>query len=122
MSPREGSLVASLLPGDWSVPCAEIDALAEELAIRGARFLAERMEFLTGEPDATCGWHVVYRCAGGDVSVIWSFASYGAKLGLLEAMGPSKSPGDAADATGSVVRGWLSAGDVLRIWPPEVAW
>ena len=121
MSPREGSLVASLLPGEWSVPCAEIDALAEELAIRGARFIAERMEFLTGDPDATCGWHVVYRCAGRDVSVIWSFASYGSKLGLLEAMGPSMASYD-TDNTGIVVRGWLSAGDVLRTWPPEVAW
>lgn len=122
MSPRDESLVASLLDGDWSVPCAEIDALAEELAIRGVRFFAERMEFLTGEPDATCGWHLVYRCAGADVSVIWSFASYGAELGLLEAMGPYTEPDGVAEGCGNTVRGWLSAGDVLRTWPPEVAW
>ena len=107
MSPRETSLSAVVRDGEYAVPCAEIDALAEELVLRGAPFLCGPMEFEGG----TCGWHVVYRCAGHEVSVIWSFASYGSKLGLLEAMPIGV---DHADPTG-----WLCAADVLRMYPPE---
>lgn len=92
------------LPDYW-VPCPEIDALAEELALLGVRFVVEG-------PRAVPGWHIVYDSTMGDVSVVWHPWSYGNDKGLLEAMPQDVSHPDAV--------GWLTAGDVLRLFPPEV--
>ena len=59
----------------------------------------------------TVGWQLVYPSGGGLVSVIWSGISYGSDLGLLEAWGYDHRHDP---------RGWLCAGDVLAMYPPEV--
>ena len=95
---------------DFRVPCPEIDALAEELALRGVRFEAEHHVVPTGHRGIDA-WHVVYPgAAGRHVSVIWSPLSYGHKYGLLEAWDLDER---------SDPRGWLTAGDVLRMYPLE---
>lgn len=104
---------AEVLAGDFETPCAELDALAEELALHGVPFRVQRMRVssLYGKPLPPSGWQLVYPCGGAPVSVIWSFQSYGHQAGLLEAW-------DFDDRSDPL--GWMDAGEVLRKWPPEV--
>lgn len=96
---------------DCSVPCPEIDALAEELALRGLPFMAEHDALPCGRGTFET-WHIIYGRAGGEVSVIWSSISSGHRYGLLEAWDLDER---------SDPRGFLTAGDVLNLYPPEVA-
>ena len=92
---------------DWSscdVPCAELDALGEELALRG-------VSFIVMSPSFTIGWQVIYQGEDGwPVSVIYNPMSNGHKAGLLEA----------ARMPVRDVMGWLNAVKVLREFPPMV--
>lgn len=91
----------------YEVPCAELDALAEELVLMGCPIYAERVDLW----DRFYGWHLTYRGHGGTVSVIWSRVSSGSEAGLLEAWDYDER---------NDPKGWLTAGEVLRMYPPEV--
>ena len=108
MTPREPAMrqwPEGVPAGFFDVPCGEIDAIAEELALRGVPFRAEHHRPIPG-------WQLVYQAACGEVSVVWSPFSYGSSLGLLEAWDYDER-GDP--------RGWLSAAAVLNLYPPEGA-
>ena len=106
---------AEEMVGAFEIPSAELDVLAEELALRGVPFLADRMSVapIDGGPSLTLGWHVVYPSGGRRVSVIWSRVSYGHQFGLLEVWDYDEGEGP---------RGWIDAGEVLRTWPPDDGW
>lgn len=102
------------LRGRWDVPCPEIDAICEELVLRGVPVRVERFrDYACRDEDHAYGWHLVYQGEQGRVSVIWSASSWGQMLGLLEAWDYDER---------SDPQGYLTAANVLRRFPPaEVA-
>lgn len=91
----------------YAEPCPEMDALAEELVLRGVP-----IRLLRGPEQGLVGWQLGYATPQAYVLVSWTIFGMGHERGLLEATQVCP-PGETL--------GYLTAGDVLRVWPAEGA-